>query len=265
LSLVKDVYPPEETLRMKQALGELARRTNRLRDLDVYLLAKVEYLGLLPPGLRPALGKMFADFAAQRAKEVRRTAAVLQGAATRQITREIEEFFSAGARHGPAPAADLPVGPLVFLRIYKSYKKISRFADSIGVDTPDARVHELRIECKKLRYLLEFFSELIPEKSLAALLKLLKRLQNWLGEFNDASVQQQSLLEYWDSAGAGSDVAMGLGGLVSILYERQQRTRLYIFEALQEFCGAASADSFRRTFKLPVPHSAPDAKGFSAQ
>jgi CHAD domain-containing protein len=262
LSLVKDLYPPAETQRTKANLGDLARRTNRLRDLDVYLLAREEYLGLLPPRLRPALGQMFTDFSAQRAREVKRTVSALQAPATRQITREIEEFFSPLARHAPAPAADLPVGPLIYQRIYKNFKKIRRIASSIGVDTPDERVHELRIECKKLRYLLEFFSELVPEKSFALLVKPLKRLQNWLGEFNDASVQQNSLLEYWDRKGSGADVALGLGGLVSLLYERQRRTRHYIFEALQEFCGTASAARFKRTFKLPASLSTAHAKGF---
>jgi len=262
LSLIKDIYPPGETRSMRTELGELARQTNRLRDLDVYLLAKEEYLGLLPPGLRLALDTMFADFSSDRSREVRRTTAKMQSPSSRQHFQEIEGFFSSAAPHGPAPAADLAVGPLVYLRIYKSYRKIRRLAASIGLDTPDEGVHELRIECKKLRYLLEFFSELVPEKQYASMVKSLRRLQNWLGEFNDCSVQQKSLLEYWQRKGSGTAVALGLGGLIAILYERQQRTRCYILDALREFCGAANHEIFRQTFKLAEPLAAGAVKGY---
>jgi len=263
LSLIKDVYPPGETRSMRTELGELSRQTNRLRDLDVYLLAKEEYLGLLPPGLRPALDTMFADFSSDRSREVRRTTAKMQSPSSQKLFQEIEGFFSARALHGPAPAADLAVGPLVFLRIYKSYRKIRRLAASIGLDTPDEGVHELRIECKKLRYLLEFFSELVPGKQYASMVKSLRRLQNWLGEFNDASVQQKSLMEYWRRKGSATEVALGLGGLIAILYERQQRTRCNILDALREFCGAANHATFRQSFKLAEPLAAGAVKGHS--
>ena len=49
LSLVKDVFPAAETGRMRTVLGDIARQTNRLRDLDVYLLARDEYASRASP------------------------------------------------------------------------------------------------------------------------------------------------------------------------------------------------------------------------
>jgi CHAD domain-containing protein len=258
LSLVKDVYPAEETGRMRKILGDLARQTNRLRDLDVYLLARDEYLGLLPPGLRPALEGMFEDFAAEREKEARRTVSKMRAPSSRRLLREIEEFFFEETRHRPAPAAGLPVGPLVFRCIYKRYRKIRKIATGIGAETPDEVVHQIRIECKKLRYLLEFFTELIPKDEGAAMQRLLRRLQGRLGEFNDASVQQKSLLNYWERKKSGNAVALGLGGLVSVLYHRQQQTRGLIEQALEGFCGGSTATAFKRTFKPPASVSVND-------
>ncbi|GFE62807.1 CHAD domain-containing protein [Geobacter sp. AOG2] len=249
LSLVKGVYPAGETARMRTILGDLARQTNRLRDLDVYLLARDEYLGLLPPALRPALDGMFADFSAEREREVRRMAAKLRSASTRRLLREVEEFFSASALHEPTEAADLPVGPLAFRRIYRRYRKIRGMAAGIGAETPDEAVHRLRIECKKLRYLMEFFDELIPREEGARMLGLLRRLQNRLGEFNDALVQQKSLMSYGERKRPGSQAALGVGGLVAVLYRRQQEARGQIEKALEGFCGGATAALFRRTFK----------------
>jgi CHAD domain-containing protein len=250
LNLVKGVYPAEGTQRMRNILGDLARQTNRLRDLDVYLLARDEYLAMMPPGLRPALNGMFEDFEAERAREVRRTVSKIRGPANQRLLREIETYFSEGTPHEPSPAADLPVGPLVFRRIYKRYRKIREIATEIGTDTPDESVHQLRIECKKLRYLMEFFTELFPQENGVEMQKMLRRLQNRLGEFNDASVQQKSLLNYWEKKKVGGEVALGLGGLVSILYHRQQQARGHIEQALDGFCGGSTAAAFKRVFKL---------------
>jgi CHAD domain-containing protein len=259
LSLMKDVYPAQETLRMRTILGDLARQTNRLRDLDVYLLARDEYFELLHPELRPALKGMFEDYAAEREVEVRHTVATLSAHATRQKLRKIKTHFSEETVHKPSAAADLPVGPLVFRSIYKRYRKICRIAAEIGAETPDEKVHEVRIECKKLRYLLEFFSELIPKDDGAAMQKLLRRLQGRLGDFNDASVQQSSLLSYWQQKKNGYDVALGVGGLISVLYHRQQQTRTLIEQSLVEFCSDSTTEIFKRTFKLSAPVLATDA------
>jgi len=250
LSLVQDVYPAEETRRMRKILGDLARQTNRLRDLDVYLLAREEYLGLLPPVLRPALDGMFKDFSAEREREVRRTTSKMRAASTRRLLREVEEHFSPETQHEASPAAALPVGALVFRRIYKRYLKIRRIAAGIGAETPDEAVHRLRIEGKKLRYLMEFFAELFPKEEGALMLRQLRRLQNRLGEFNDALVQQRSMMNYWEQKRSGSKVALGVGGLVAVLYRRQQEARSLIDVALEGFCGGSTAAAFKHTFKL---------------
>ncbi len=256
LSLVKDVYPVAKSRRIRKILGDLARQTNRLRDLDVYLLSRDEYLDLLPPRLRPALEGMFDDFSAERGVEVRRTISKMGASLHRKILRETALFFSEQTSHKHSPAADLPVGPLVFRCIYKRYRKIRKIAAGIGTDSPDEMVHQIRIECKKLRYLLEFFTEIIPKEEGGAMQKSLRRLQGRLGDFNDASVQQKSLLNYWEQKRCGAETSMGLGGLVSILYHRQQETRGLIEQALEEFCGASTAAAFKRTFKQPITVSA---------
>jgi CHAD domain-containing protein len=265
LSLMKGAYPAEETRRMREILGNLARQTNRLRDLDVYLLARHEYPLLLPPELRPALQEMFEDFAAERSGEVRRTVSKISSPANRQLLQEMDEYSSEKAQHEASPGCDLPVGPMVFRRIYKRYRKVRKIAAGIGAETPDEAVHQLRIECKKLRYLLEFFAELIPKEDGAVMLRMLRRLQNHLGEFNDASVQQKSLLHYWEQKKHGAEVALGLGGLVSILYLRQQQARALIVQALEGFCGGSTSQVFKHTFKLPASDSAKDVQRSTQQ
>jgi len=252
LNLVKDVYPAEEVRRLRGILGDLARQTNRLRDLDVYLMSRDEYLEMLPPVLRPALDTMFRDLSLERDREVRQATSKMHVASTRRLFREVLDYFSTETTHEPSPAADLPVGSLAFRSIYKRYRKIRGIASGIGDETTDEGVHRLRIECKKLRYLMEFFSELIPTEEVGGMLKQLRRLQNRLGEFNDARVQQRSLMNYWEQKRSGTKVALGVGGLIAVLYRNQQQTRGLIYKSLEGFCGGSTAASFKHAFKLPV-------------
>jgi len=52
----------------------------------------------------------------------------------------------------------------------------------------DEQLHELRIECKKLRYATDFFSTLFPGDKLRNFVQNLKAIQNILGLMNDVAV-----------------------------------------------------------------------------
>ena len=144
----------------------------------------------------------------------------------------------------------------MFRRIYKRYRKIRQSACGLGPDAPDEVLHGLRIQCKKLRYLMDFFAELIPRDKAAAMEKPLRRLQGRLGDFNDGSVQQKFLLDYWDkkqrASGGQTGMALSLGGLISILHYRRQQHREKIQEALASFLSPATAELFKQTFRLPA-------------
>ena len=255
LGLINGVYAEEETLRVRTILRDLACETNRLRDLDVYLLAREEYMGLLPPAFQPALDMMFRDFESERARAFKKVAVHMRSAARIRLIEDLDVFFREGSSHPSAIAAELPVGPLVFQRIYKRYRRIRKIAGGLGPDAPDEVLHDLRIQCKKLRYLMEFFGELIPQEKAAAMEKPLRRLQGRLGEFNDGSVQQKFLLDYWEqtqrAAGEKDGMALSLGGLISILHYRRMQQRDRIHESLASFLSASTAELFKQTFRLP--------------
>ncbi len=61
-------------------------------------------------------------------------------------------------------------------------------AGSNIMELPDVQLHELRIECKKLRYATEFFSPLFDRKGMAEFTALLKGIQGLLGVLNDVAV-----------------------------------------------------------------------------
>jgi CHAD domain-containing protein len=120
--------------------------------------------------------------------------------------------------------------------IKKRFRKLIAQGEKLGSDSPPTMLHALRIEAKKLRYLLEFFHSLFPPEEVDLLIRHMKKLQNNLGDFNDLSVQQ-AMLGTFRSPGRKEEpqlnlaIAAALGGLVTRLFERQQQVRSE-FEAI---------------------------------
>ncbi len=77
--------------------------------------------------------------------------------------------------------------------IWKAYKRAMKQGSAITDKCPDEKLHRLRITCKKLRYLLEFFQSMYTDKDIKPLILSLKKLQDNLGDFQDLSVQIDSL------------------------------------------------------------------------
>jgi CHAD domain-containing protein len=122
---------------------------------------------------------------------------------------------------------------------------------SIGSDTPADAVHRLRIDSKKLRYLLEIFRSLYDPR-IASLIKELKKLQDHLGDFNDLEVQQKSLVRLAKSMlldGANqAGTVMAMGRLVEQLEERQSHERAAFHTHFDKFARKRNRKLFRELF-----------------
>src|SRR5262249_21678064 len=76
-----------------------------------------------------------------------------------------------------------------------------RSAETIDEYTSAARLHEVRIDAKKLRYLVDITPAFYDAEDFQCILRVLKKLQRVLGDFNDAHVQERRLLEGWRGLG----------------------------------------------------------------
>jgi CHAD domain-containing protein len=249
LSLLKGIYPEEKTNELKAWFARYCDATNKLRDLDVYLLAREQDTQMLPETLRPPLQDVFHDFERERRRALRQVVRDLSSNDYRANIEKVERFFSAPTDLPESDISRAPAGPLIAERIYKRYKRILKIERGLGSDTPDEVLHKVRIHCKKLRYLIEFFSELLPEGETEQIEKQLRRLQTCLGVFNDCSVQQRSLLQYWEhkrqESGSHEGLALSIGGLVSLLYHGQQVERNRFHNTLDDFCSPQIARSVK--------------------
>jgi len=254
LSQIKDVLPPEKLDRFKQDFRELGQSSNKLRDLDVYLHKKEEYLAMLPVDLRPGLGPFFIELEKQRKKELKGFIKVLRSDFYRQLVTDWEAFLVSDEDYERMPAnAEKPAITLAKEFIWRRYTKIVKDGEKIDNESPDEKVHNMRIQCKKLRYLMEFFASLFPSDEIAHLTKQLKRFQDNLGEFNDLSMQQDTLKEYLDTIYSESDhstlIAAAIGGLIMNLHKRQQHVRAEFSDQFRHFCQKKNRSLFKQLFK----------------
>lgn len=251
LSLFKGVYDHEQTVELKARFSALMAPTGQLRDLDVYLLDRQRFFNLVPETMHGGLEAMFELLADRRAEAQAVLAEHLRGKAYGKEIKALAKLFSKRKKLMPGPNASRASYDLACELIWKRYRKIGRIAAGITTRTPDAEIHELRIECKKLRYLMEFFSPVFPKDGFRSILKPLKKLQDSLGLFNDMAVQQVRLLTFSDTLGGEPrklEIVQSLGALVVVLHQNQMAEREKIVAAFTNFNGDRTQQTFRQLF-----------------
>ncbi|NOR41728.1 MAG: CHAD domain-containing protein [Gammaproteobacteria bacterium] len=254
LSLFKGIYSDEQTQTLKQAFADLMSPTGRLRDLDVYLLDRQHYFELLPESLHDGLTIMFDLFAVERNDQLKKISAHLKSPAYKNKINSLATLFSESDALQAGANTNHSAYLYASMLIWKRYRKVCKIARAITPTTDDSEVHDLRIHCKKLRYLMEFFSPMYPARKIKGLIKALKLLQDNLGLFNDYSVQQDSLQAFilnHASKGQKQDliVAKSVGALIAMLYQKQLEERARVISNFEIFDSQTIQQQFRGLFK----------------
>lgn len=253
LSLFKGVFTPEQTKLLKREFSDLMAATGPVRDLDVYLLEKNIYFNLIPTNLHQGAEAMFAQFAKERTRALAGLTRLFRSAAYGKKMDELAALFADVKGLEAGPNAGRGAYGYACALIWKRYRKVCKLARGITPDTPDEIVHDLRIDCKKLRYLMEFFGPLFDKGDFKTLIKPLKKLQDNLGLFNDYSVQQGALLEFVATQSnaqgrANAQLAMSVGGLIAVLDQRQRAERDRVIANFQHFDSPDIQNLFRTLF-----------------
>ncbi len=252
MTQIKGVFDAQQLEPFKQAFGWIGQITGETRDLDVYLLYYPEYKALLPKAVRDDLAP-FHSFLLEHHK-------VAQAELVKKINsphfRKSLKTWRNWLQEPPensalAPNAGQPTARLADKRIGKLYKRVIKLGKSIGADTPAERLHDLRKDCKKLRYLMEFFQSLYPKPAIRELIKALKVILDNLGEFQDLEVQARSLEHFGKQMlkeGAPASALMAMGILVGKLFEKQQKARTAFVSLFEDFSNETNQQSFKQLF-----------------
>ncbi|KJG39823.1 metal-binding protein [Photobacterium angustum] len=194
LSLHQSLFIPDQLKETNLAIKNLMQPTNLQRDLDVYLMQMEHYFNLVEHKHHQGLARFFDDLQHQRQKAYKKNKQWLKSEEYKLQYKHIKtQLKQLSPRE---EELSTPSKEMINTLLMKLNNHITTSMNAIDSQTPDAKLHRLRIKCKKLRYGLEYYRPLIEQLSLSLKIKTLKLLQAKLGDFNDSSVQIDFLNHY---------------------------------------------------------------------
>lgn len=260
LTQIKGVLPDEQLSHYREGFRWLGRVTGPTRDLDVYLLKFDDYRAELPPTIRADLTPLYEFLLAHQKEAHGELVTELTSTRYATLVKNWRTFLETPITAAtmcnddfpPPPNAALPIIDVANARIWRVYRRVLKEGGAITPTTPAAALHDLRITCKKLRYLMEFFQSLYPPREIKQRIGILKVLQNNLGDFQDYEVQAHKLREFaqqmMDEGKTPAVTLMAMGILVEHLAESQAETRLEFAERFRQFAHKKNRSRFKALF-----------------
>lgn len=171
--------------RIKKQARQTARQLGAVRDLDVFLTKTYAYIDTALSGDSTDLAP-FLKVVHRQHKKARKS--LMKWLNAKDYDRFVMQFYSRlqdpiAVELNDEPSAYL-VQQIVPRIVYTSLEDIRAFEPYIEGTSLDT-LHALRISFKRLRYVLEFFSEVLGS-SAGEVIKLIKQVQDHLGDLNDA-------------------------------------------------------------------------------
>lgn len=187
LSIFKRVAACPEVEPLSAALRDTAAQLGAARDWDVFLEGTGERIHKSFPG-DPSVRAVLSAARRQRALAYVALRAHLSSTAFRELQvalgcaaalRPWEAVGDSVLHHNTAPFASAVLSHRL--------RKVRRAGRGLH-DLPVEALHELRKDCKRLRYAAEFFQPLFPHKAARRFVQALSVLQEELGMLNDGAV-----------------------------------------------------------------------------
>jgi len=198
LDIFSSYYSPKAIKPIWKGLRRTGRNLGGVRDMDVLLEHLKGYIQTLPEAARDGMEPLVSEWQTQR--ELRRTTMneFLDSKAYQRFKIQMNHFVQTPAMDSPSLVSDYPTprlvkeaAPLLIYTRLTSVRAYETILDHASLD----QLHTLRIEFKKLRYAVEFFREVLGPQA-KDVINTLKKVQDHLGELNDARVTCQLLTEF---------------------------------------------------------------------
>jgi inorganic triphosphatase YgiF len=178
IKLFAPVLPPEFVAAYGQTWQTLAGALGDTRNWDVFLEETLPPIAEAFPDNRDI--KRLRKAAQRRASGARKSVVGLL--AVNEYPRLLLEFTA--AVYTLSDTLPMPLKDFAHQQIASHARRARRMARRHAELTPAER-HKMRIAFKKLRYTLEFFAPLLPQRKLRPYLAALSQLQDELGLIND--------------------------------------------------------------------------------
>lgn len=193
-----EVFTEGIAQKQRALLSKIAQKTNARRDLDVSLGHLREYAAMLSSKHQDAIKIMANHLMQQHSNAHKALIDYLKSSDFRQTLDAYGYFIESNDASCRGPLADKPARSLVQDVIARLYKKVVKKGLNINDETSSEKYHELRITCKRVRYLIETFEPLLENQNTKSVLLSLKKVQNSLGLYQDLETQQKKINEFAD-------------------------------------------------------------------
>lgn len=208
-----DHFHPKAVAPYLKGLKRTGRALGAVRDLDVFREEIQAYLRTLPEPERGNLDDLLAALEEQREAARQRMIAFLDEDRYRRFVERFGEFVVTEGMGSlpvtpdggdPRPYRVRHVAPMA---IYERLATVRAYDEWVSIpDPPLQRLHALRIACKRLRYTLEFFREVLGPDT-KTLIKEVVDMQDHLGALQDAVVAGGILRDFLEWGTWGHDAA----------------------------------------------------------
>jgi CHAD domain-containing protein len=185
-----------------KGLRRMGRILGEVRDLDVFWEKTQHYLDDLPPERKDELEPLQMVWKTARDQSRNQLLAYLDSDRYRKFKENFSKFLGARGETDsldlndasvPIPSRLRHLAPVI---LYQRLAAMNAFEEWMtGPKVPLARLHQLRIASKGLRYAFEFLEEILGRPA-AALIKEMKVLQDHLGNLQDAVVASNLLRDF---------------------------------------------------------------------
>jgi CHAD domain-containing protein len=236
LRLLVPLYGETGCRQLWDELAWIADVLGAVRDLDVFLARFDSQLARAQASDEALLGTLRARRGAARER-------LLQALATeryRELVRRLREMeLPADAAPEQRAWADRLAVEVAPGLVGRGVKRVRRWRREVGNEPTEEQLHRLRLLLKRLRYVCEFFADVLGEPVARAIPPLVQ-LQGCLGDLQDAVVAAEALGELADGVSPSDPSA------------RQQLLTIGSLIQVQREIAASKRNSFRRLWgKLP--------------
>lgn len=183
-----------------KGLRATGRALGQVRDLDVFMEKASAYLETLEADHQHDLDLLLKAWENQRSEARIQMLEYLDSPAYDEFIHKFNIFLHTPGAGVRSAVVDQPIPTLVCelapVLIYTRFSEVRAF-DAFLAEATIEQLHALRIEFKKLRYTVEYFREVLG-KSAQDVITDIKRVQDHLGDLNDAQVATQILRAFID-------------------------------------------------------------------
>jgi CHAD domain-containing protein len=224
-----------------------------VRDLDVLLEKAHAYEETIMAEADHTLAPLIVAWSSRREAARRELLQYLDGGGYRRFVEDFQAFLltpGMGAQPvTPGEPVAHQVRHVIPRLIMERYEQVRAY-EPVLATAPVTTYHMLRIDCKRLRYALEFFAALLGPEA-GDLIKQVTALQDLLGALQDAHVAEALVVEFLAEHRGRKKRTIAQPGVEDYLLAQQQ-AQVDLLEVFHAPWATLTGSEFRRSLALAL-------------